>query len=118
MTSSSYSPDKEKGADAIPKYGGRRYHPWVFTEHGALMAANILRSPRAVQMSVYVVRAFIKQREQLAANAAILKRLAEIDKSLLEHDDVLRTIWTELQPLLSPPPEKPKPRIGFVTNQN
>jgi len=78
------------------------------------MAANILRSPRAVQMSVYVVRAFVRLREQLAANAAVLQRLAEIDKTLIEHDDVLRTIWTHLQPLLAPPPEKPKPRIGFV----
>ncbi len=88
--------------------------PWVFTEHGALMAANILRSPRAVQMSVYVVRAFIKQREQLMANAAIFRHLAEIDKTLLEHDDVLRTIWNQLQPLLDPPPEEPKPRMGFA----
>lgn len=98
---------------ATSSRGGRRYRPWAFTEHGALMAANILRSPRAVQMSIYVVRAFVKQREQLVANAAILKRLAEIDKTLLEHDDVLRTIWTQLQPLLAPAPEKPRPRMGF-----
>ncbi len=52
-------------------------------------------------------------REQLAANAAILKRLAEIDKTLLEHDSALRAIWTKLQPLLAPPPELPKRRIGF-----
>ena len=89
------------------------YRPWAFTEHGALMAANILRSPRAVQMSVYVVRAFVQQREQLMANAAIFKRLAEMDKTLLEHDDTLRVIWTQLQPLLNPPPDPPQPRIGF-----
>ena len=53
-------------------------------------------------------------REQLAANAAILKRLAEIDKTLLEHDSALRTIWTKLQPLLAPPPELPKGRVGFL----
>ena len=63
--------------------GGRRYAPYAFTEHGALMAANLLNSPRAVAMSLYVIRAFIKMREDLAANAAILKRLAEIDKTLL-----------------------------------
>ena len=77
------------------------------------MAANILRSERAIEMSLYVIRAFVKMREQLAANAAILKRLAEIDKTLLEHDQGLRTIWTKLQPLLAPPPEPPKRRIGF-----
>jgi len=64
-------------------------------------------------MSVYVIRAFIQMREQIAANAAILKRLAEIDKTLLKHDDALRVIWRELQPLLNPLPVPPKPRIGF-----
>src|SRR5713101_5025511 len=65
----------------------------AFTEHGALMAANILNSSRAVAMSVYVIRAFVKMREDLAGNAAILKRLAEIDKSLLMHDMALRDIF-------------------------
>jgi hypothetical protein len=55
-------------------------------------------------------------REQLAANAAILKRLAEIDKTLLEHDSALRVIWEKLQPLLTPPPEPPRRRIGFKAN--
>jgi hypothetical protein len=90
-----------------------RYRPWVFTEHGALQAANILRSDRAIAMSVYVIRAFIEQREKLAVNAAILKRLAEIDKTLLEHDSALRDIYQELLPLLAPPPEPPRRQIGF-----
>lgn len=90
-----------------------RYRPWVFTEHGALQAANILRSERAIAMSVYVIRAFIEQREKLAANAAILKRLAEIDKTLLEHDGALREIYEKLLPLLAPPPEPPRRQIGF-----
>ncbi len=91
----------------------RKYRPWAFTEHGAVMAANVLRSPRAVEMSVYVVRAFIMQREVLATNATILKRLAEIDKSLLQHDSVLRTLWQQLQPLLAPPPDLPRKQMGF-----
>jgi len=90
-----------------------RYLPYAFTEHGALMAANILNSPRAVSMSVYVIRAFVKMREHLAANAAILKRLAEIDKTLLLHDAALRDIYQKLRPLLEPPPLPPKPEIGF-----
>ncbi|HWA25792.1 MAG TPA: ORF6N domain-containing protein [Lacunisphaera sp.] len=97
-------------------HGGLRYNPWAFTEHGALMAANILRSERAAEMSVYVVRAFVKQREALASNAAILKRLAEIDKTLLAHDSGLRMLWHRLQPLLAPPPpppEPPKRKIGY-----
>jgi hypothetical protein len=67
--------------------------PFAFTEHGALMAATVLSTPQAVAMSVYVVRAFIQMREQLAANREILKRLTEIDKTLLEHDSVLRDIY-------------------------
>ena len=95
------------------RHRGAAYRPFAFTEHGALQAANILRSERAVQMSVFVIRAFVLAREQLAANAAILKRLAEIDKTLLEQDSTLRAIWTKLQPLLVPPPEPTRRRIGF-----
>jgi len=57
-------------------HGGRRYLPWVFTEHGAIMAAMLLRSEQAVAMSVYVVRAFVQMRDELMTNATILKRLA------------------------------------------
>jgi hypothetical protein len=64
-------------------HGGRLQMPWVFTEHGALMAANILRSRKAVQMSVYLVRAFVRMRDEIMASAAIVKRLAEIDRRLL-----------------------------------
>jgi hypothetical protein len=94
-------------------HGGRRKLPFVFTEHGVLMAAMVLNSPKAVAMSLFVIRAFVRMREQLAANAAILKRLAEIDKTLLEHDQALGLIWKQLQPLLAPPPDPPKRRIGF-----
>ena len=92
--------------------------PRAFTEHGALMAANILNSPRAVAMSVYVIRAFVKMRGEIAANAAILKRLAEIDKTLLTHDVALREIFEKLRPLLAPPPPPPKPEIGFHVKED
>lgn len=97
-------------------HGGLRKLPWAFTEHGALMAANVLRSRSATEMAIYVVRAFVKQREILTTNAVILKRLAEIDKTLLEHDSGLRMLWHRLQPLLAPPPpppEPPKRKIGY-----
>jgi hypothetical protein len=93
--------------------GGRRTLPYAFTEHGALQAANVLSSPRAVAMSVYIIRAFVKMREEQAANAAILKRLAEIDRTLLQHDTALRDIYQKLRPLLAPPPDPPKREIGF-----
>ena len=94
-------------------HGGRRYRPYAFTEHGALQAANILNSANAVRMSVFVIRAFVKIHEQLVTNAAILKRLVEIDKTLLVHDSALRGLYQKLLPLLSPPPEPPRRRIGF-----
>ena len=90
--------------------------PYAFTEHGALMAANVLNSPEAVKMSVFIIRAFLKQRVALSANAAILKRLAEIDKTLLIHDRALRDVYQKLLPLLQPPPPPPRRRIGFHTD--
>lgn len=84
----------------------------AFTEHGALQAANILNSKQAAEMSLYIIRAFVKMRNELTANAAILKRLAEIDKTLLEHDSVLREVFEMLLPLLQPA-ETPQRRIGF-----
>ena len=99
------------------KHRDPRFRPWAFTEHGALMAANVLRSRRAVQMSVYVIRAFVRLREHIAANHAILKRLAEIDKTLLQHDTALRDIYRKLLPLLQPPPEPPKRKIGFLVKE-
>ena len=95
--------------------GGRRSRPRVFTEHGALMAATVLHSKRAVEMSVYLIRAFVQMRETLQTNATILKRLAEIDHRLIEHDSVLREVIERLQPLLNAPQvrENEKPKIGF-----
>jgi hypothetical protein len=97
---------------------GGAYRPWAFTEHGALMAANVLRSERAVQMSVFVVRAFVRLREQVAANTAVLRRLTEIDETLLRHDAALRDVYQKLLPLIQPPPDPPKRRIGFHTDSD
>lgn len=105
-----------KSQSAILKPGRgkhRKYRPRVFTEHGALMAASILNSERAIAMSVYVIRAFVELRDQLTANAALLKRLAEIDRDLIIHDSALQDIYQKLLPLLSPPPDPPRPQIGF-----
>jgi len=91
----------------------RRTRPWVFTEHGAIMAASMLNSPEAVTMSVFVVRAFVQMREQLATDVAILRRLSEIDRTLLQHDVALRDVYRRLLPLLTVDPPAPRRRIGF-----
>lgn len=99
------------------KHRDRRLRPLAFTEHGVLMAANVLRSERAVQMSIYVIRAFVRLRERVAANASILQRLAEIDGTLLQQDAALRDICRKLLPLLQPPPDPPRRRIGFHSDK-
>lgn len=91
----------------------RKYLPRVFSEHGAIMAATILNSERAVAMSVYIVRAFVKMRQEFLANATLEVRLQKIEKTLLSHDSALRDVIRKLRPLLLPPPDPPKPRIGF-----
>ena len=108
--------DRSHFVTGSQKHRDRRFRPWVFTEYGALMAANVLRSRHAELMSVFVIRAFVRLREKLAANAVILKRLAEIDRTLLQHDSALRDIYQKLLPLLQPPPDPPKRRIGFHTD--
>ena len=94
-----------------------KHLPYAFTEHGAIMVATILSTPQAVKMSVFVVRAFVRMREQLTANAAILRRLAEIDRTLLLHDNDLSALWDRLQLLLEPPDDEAadesKAEIGF-----
>ncbi len=98
-------------------HGGRRKLPYAFTEHGAIMAATVLNSPQAVEMSVFVVRAFIKMREQLVNRTEMEKRLAEIEKGLLSHDAALRDLYSKIRPLLLPPPVPPKKPIGFQVRE-
>ena len=94
-------------------WGGSRYRRMAFTEHGALMLASVLNSDRAIAMSIYVIKAFVKMREELMANETVLRRLAEIDKRLLIHDEGLRDLYQKLMALLEPEPEKEKRKIGF-----
>jgi len=100
--------------------GGRRKLPLAFTEHGAIMVASILNSPQAVQMSVFVVRAFVKMRETLAQNRQLAEKLAELERRLTErldvHEKVIVHILDEIKKLMEPLPSPPEPRrreIGF-----
>jgi hypothetical protein len=93
--------------------GGRRYVPWVFTEHGALMAATVLNSPLAVEMSVFVVRAFVRLREYARGHAEISKRLDALERKVTGHDEDLREMFNALRALLTPSPRS-KREIGFA----
>jgi len=75
------------------KHRSPRLRPFAFTEHGAIMAATILNSPRAVEMSLYVIRAFIKMRAALAGQTDLARRLAEIEKALIGHDAAQRDLY-------------------------
>jgi len=92
--------------------GGRRYFPWVFTEHGAIMLASVLNSDIAVQASVRVVRAFVRLREMVAANAQLAAKLEELERRLDSHDEAIVDLFAALKRLLEREP-KPKREIGF-----
>jgi hypothetical protein len=97
----------------------RKYLPYVFTEHGAIMAATILNSPRAIEMSVYVVRAFVQLREMLASNKELARRFAQLetrlDKKLTIHDEAIAAILAAIRQLMHPPIPKRRP-IGFTAD--
>ena len=100
--------------------GGLRYYPYAFTEHGAIMAANVLNSPSAVQMSVFVVRAFMRMRTVLSGHKELMSELLVLEKKLTErldvHEVAIVDILRRMMELLDPPaqePVPPKPKIGF-----
>jgi hypothetical protein len=93
--------------------GGRRSLPYAFTEHGAIMAATVLNSERAVQMSVFVVRAFVRLRQMLAANREFAERIKELEKHLETHDVTIQEIVRIIRKLMSPLPSH-RSKIGFV----
>ena len=103
------------------KHRGAAYRPYAFTEHGALQGANVLRSSRAVQMSVFVIRAFVKMRETLRAAPELARKLAALEKKLTArldvHEAAIVQVLQEVMQILNPPPPLPepaKPRIGFT----
>jgi len=101
-------------ATSKPGRGGTRKRPLVFTEHGAIMAAAVLNSPRAIEVSVYVVRAFVQMREALVAHKKIGKRLDELERKLGTHDRAIGQILEAIRQLTQPPELPKRRRIGFL----
>ena len=94
------------------KHGGRRYSPYAFTEHGAIMAATVLNSKQAIEMSVFVVRAFVRMREMVAKNRQLAAKINELDRRLETHDTAIQEIIEAIKELMVP--EGPsKRKIGF-----
>jgi hypothetical protein len=93
--------------------GGRRYLPFVFTEHGAIQAANVLNSAAAVEMSVHVVRAFVRLRELLGTHKALASKLAELEQRFGAHDEQIGAIIKAIRLLTTPPGPGHDRKIGF-----
>jgi hypothetical protein len=100
-------------ATSSSTWGGRRKEPYVFTEHGAIMAASVLNSPQAVRTSVFVVRAFVRLRQMLASNAQLAARLERLEEAVDDHDRQIVAIVDAIQLLMPPPDEPPREPFGF-----
>jgi len=101
-----------QSATSSGQWGGRRKLPYAFTEHGALMAASVLSSPKAVEMSILVVRAFVRLRQILATNRQLAAKLNELERRTAAHDKNIVALFQAVRSLMAVP-EKPKRRIGF-----
>jgi hypothetical protein len=107
--------NRSQSVTGSQKHRDPRFPPFAFTEHGAIMAATILNSPRAVETSLYVVRAFVQLRELLASNAELARKLAELERKLKGHDEAITAILSAIRELMNPP--QPKRRgIGFTAD--
>lgn len=112
-TSNSMGLNRSQFATGSQKHRDPRYHPHVFTEHGAIMAANVLNSRQAVKMGIFVVRAFVRLREALALHKDLARKLEALEKKVGAHDAQIQAVFDALRELIHAP-EKPKKRIGFL----
>ena len=112
--SSSQAIDGKQEKKSETAYGGRRKPARVFTEQGVAMLASVLRSPRAVAISVTLVRAFVQLRDLLSNHRDLAVKLAELERKLAGHDHAIRNLFETIRQLLEPP-EKPSKEMGFRT---
>jgi hypothetical protein len=104
----------EETPRATSEHGGRRKPPMVFTEHGVAMLSSVLRSPRAVQVNIEIVRAFVRLRRLLAAPGELVEQLQQLAQTVDLHDEQIRAITQVLQQMMAPrSDDREKPRIGF-----
>jgi ORF6N domain len=106
-----------KSQNATSSWGGRRKLPLAFTEHGTLMASSVLKSEIAIKVNIQIIRIFNKLREILLSHKDILLKLEEIERKSVGHDQDIQVIFEYLKQLLNPP-NPPRRRIGFMTNDD
>jgi hypothetical protein len=104
---------KSQFATSSSMWGGRRKLPYAFTEHGAIMAASVLNSQRAIHVSVYVVRAFVRLRQVLATHKELAQKLEELEQKLQTHDKRIRALIFTIRELMHPAESSPKTPIGY-----
>ena len=112
LTRAEYQNLRSQIATSSSGHGGRRSLPSAFTEHGAIMAASVLNSKRAIEMSIFVVRAFVQMGQAVAMNQHIVSKLAELEARLDSHDDELQDLVEAIRELIAPLPANNR-RIGF-----
>ena len=113
LTSREFATLRLQFATANKNRGGRRSLPYAFNEHGAIMAATVLNSEKAVRMSVFVVRAFVRVRQVVAANREFAEKIKELEKHLETHDGTIQEIIDAIRKLINPPPNRRR-KIGFA----
>ncbi len=97
--------------------GGRRYLPFVFTEQGVAMLSSVLRSKRAIEVNIAIMRAFVKLREMLATHKELAQKLVELERRLEDHDEHIQTIFDAIRQLMMPSDKKDKKKIGFTIKE-
>jgi len=112
VTSAEYKNLRSQIVTSTSQHGGRRYLPHAFTEHGAIMAATVLNSKRAIEMSVFVVRAFVRMREAILDNQRIAAKLDELESRIDSHDGSIEELVEAIRELIAPLPANSR-RIGF-----
>lgn len=96
-------------------WGGSRVAPYAFTEQGVAMLSSVLRSPRAVQVNIAIMRAFVRLREMLLSNADLARKLADLER---KYDAQFKAVFDAIRQLMAPPPTPPKPEIGFHVKED
>ena len=116
LTAQEFATLKSQIATSKPGRGGKQKLPWVFTEHGVAMLSSVLRSPRAVQVNIAIMRAFVRTRQLVLTPGDLVQQLIDLARTVQLHDRQIQEIADVLRRLIEPPPSPPKRRIGFHTS--
>jgi len=106
----------QNGISKVTGRGGRRYLPFVFTEQGVAMLSSVLRSRRAVQVNIEIMRVFVQLRQFLSANRELAQKLAQLERKIGAHDEQIKAIFNAIRQLMAAPEPK-KRKIGFLVEE-